>query len=134
MTDSEGHIPTDSERAENYRKVHALPVSERFKLMLTPKEPDLLSLQLWLAKQLPEEIYIDESPREFWWKNITPQTYVTPCEWVEEKLTDSEYINYEISLSVLNGFKPDGRNGRLLISSTWTDRAIALMKVKGGEL
>lgn len=108
------------------------------------------TLQLWLAKQLPEEIYIEDAgifactldealsvtPNiRYLWKTtelIRDWYPVTPREWdyiarrVEEKLAAEEFQQYwwELCMAVKG-------NLQTVCRSDWQTRTILMMKVKG---
>lgn len=106
---------------------------------LTPT--DLLPLQLFLAKQLPEEIGIYGQTGKFTWRGQSSvgciAAFVTPREWdyvarmVEEKLTEEQKERYLHKLQALQDGLFDKPFSALLwwtATAPWSTRTIALMK------
>jgi len=101
-----------------------------------------LSLQLFLAKELPEllEVPIDKQEKKAnpWprWKETG--IYVNPREWdwivreVEKRLTDEQRGRY-IWLLTLGAHKPT-TSSILVLRASWQTRAIALAKTLGKEI
>ena len=100
--------------------------------MTTPTQPTELQLQLWLAKQLPEELVIidwrDSSCRcLIAWKG---SGQVTPREWdyivrlVEERLTDQQWHMYSVLAGMsmwISGW--DGwHDTKILLQLTWQQK------------
>lgn len=117
-------------------------------MTLTPSPADLLPLQLWLAKQLPQEIEIRDEPQgkvsSFYkdehrfdssWSIVTPREWDYIVRRVEGKLMKEQqgnYVNEIIDLLEIEfgdcGFE---RAKFLITTAPWPTRTIALMKVKG---
>jgi len=89
-----------------------------------------LDRQLFLAKQLPEELYLldEDGPNVFWKdtnKIVTPREWLHVVSLVEAKLTDNQHTVFR---NYLEQHFPYGRTGRA-VSASWQVRTDALMEV-----